>query len=231
MGFAPNYFGEGTPTYLWDFGTDATPATSTEANPLVTFNTSGEHIINLAVTNGSTISYDYSIIIDAAPDDAGTITGNLAPQIGTATTYSVVDVPNALTYAWELPTGATGTSTTKTINVTFSQSGAGTIKVTPQNTCGDGVFSTLDIEVLTFITENGTKTVSIYPNPTTDYVNVTNAENTVINIYDMTGKIVKTCNITESNSFIDITNLNSGNYIFEVIYDNQKLSKIINVVK
>jgi bilirubin oxidase len=59
-----------------------------------------------------------------------------------------------------------------------------------------------------------TKSLKIYPNPTTDYFNfeLPNNTNFDLRIFDMTGKLVKSIN-SQSNTSIDITSLTPNNYV------------------
>ena len=54
-------------------------------------------------------------------------------------TYTISPVPYASSYEWTLPSGATGTSSTNSITVQFSNDfNGGSICVTPMNDCGSG---------------------------------------------------------------------------------------------
>lgn len=62
--------------------------------------------------------------------------------------YSIPSILGANSYIWSLPTGATGSSTTNFITVNYSSSAvSGNISVKGHNECGDGVASTLPVEV------------------------------------------------------------------------------------
>jgi hypothetical protein len=57
----------------------------------------------------------------------------------TVDTFTVAEVPYATSYSWSLPNGASGSSTTNRIVVSFgNQFRGGTISVTPVNACGNG---------------------------------------------------------------------------------------------
>ncbi|NVN95488.1 MAG: hypothetical protein HXX18_09425, partial [Bacteroidetes bacterium] len=63
-------------------------------------------------------------------------------------TYTVPIIANATTYIWTLPTGATGASLTNSITVNFSTTAvSGSITVKGNNSCGDGISSSLAITV------------------------------------------------------------------------------------
>lgn len=72
-----------------------------------------------------------------------------------------------------------------------------------------------------------TKTaVSIYPNPASDVFFLTTDKNAKVNLYDISGRLVKTQNYTANG--IDISSLNSGIYMSEIIIDEtREVQKII----
>lgn len=83
------------------------------------------------------------------PASAGTITGDATVCQGqNSVTYNVPTIDDATAYVWTLPSGATGTSTTNTIDVDFDTSAiSGDITVKGTNNCGDGSVSTKAITV------------------------------------------------------------------------------------
>jgi mannan endo-1,4-beta-mannosidase len=85
----------------------------------------------------------------ASSMDAATITGTAAVcQGATNVVYTVPANASADAYAWTLPTGATGTSTTNSISVSFGNAAlSGNIKVKGHNGCGDGAESTFIVTV------------------------------------------------------------------------------------
>ncbi len=76
--------------------------------------------------------------------------------------------------------------------------------------------------------ETITEHFAVYPNPAVDAVNVSlslNAsENTVINVLDLTGKVVKTINLGEVNGSktvaVSLEEMNSGVYFIELVNQN-----------
>ena len=77
-----------------------------------------------------------------------------------------------------------------------------------------------DMEILggttsTEIVEN--KNIDVYPNPTKNIVNITNSDNSIINIIDINGKTVLSENINSDMFSIDISFLNQGTYFVRII--------------
>lgn len=69
-------------------------------------------------------------------------------------------------------------------------------------------------------------TVSIYPNPASNVFFLTTDKNAKVNLYDISGRLVKTQNYTANG--IDVSSLNSGLYMAEIIIDEtREVQKII----
>ena len=85
------------------------------------------------------------------PSNAGAITGATTVYQGqNSVTYTVPTIPNATSYSWTLPSGATGTSTSNSITVDFGMSAySGNISVKGINSCGEGLSSSMVVTVTT----------------------------------------------------------------------------------
>jgi len=90
-----------------------------------------------------------AITVNPLPASAGTIAGTTSVCQGQNTViYAVPIITNATSYAWTLPTDATGTSTKDSITVNYGAAAtSGNITVKGNNACGDGAISTLAITV------------------------------------------------------------------------------------
>ena len=62
------------------------------------------------------------------------------------------------------------------------------------------------------INTNDKNTITLYPNPVVNTLNVS-TDYDVLNIYDISGKLVKTSN---TNSSVDVSNLENGVYIVSI---------------
>ncbi len=89
------------------------------------------------------------VTVNPLPDRPGTMSGLSSVCLGKKTvSYSVPVTPNASSYVWSLPTGATGASTSRTIFVNYvAGSVSGIISVKGRNTCGDGPPSSKNVTV------------------------------------------------------------------------------------
>lgn len=99
---------------------------------------------------------------------------------------------------------------------------SGATCVAGNDTSNSIVFST------TLSTENNQRLKeSIFPNPANDKIyfkNISNIEK--VNLFDMNGRLVKTTKINDNS--IDISHLAKGNYVLEIVTDNNRIkTKII----
>ena len=82
---------------------------------------------------------------------------------------------------------------------------------------------------LTNIETNEKERVKIYPNPAKDFINVdieaTNFKQSEIELFDMQGKLVKKANLnSKQGNRIDVSNLNSGAYTYNVMLNGKTIS-------
>jgi len=138
-------------SYIWTLPNGATGSSITNSIDVNFGTTAISGNITVKGTNNCGDG-DVSILViseDPLPVSAGTITGDLIVCQGENTvTYSVPPIENAIYYDWTLPNGATGTSSTNSIDVDFGITAiSGNITVKGRNQCGDGTGSTLSIVV------------------------------------------------------------------------------------
>lgn len=123
-------------TYSWDFGSGATPGTSSSQNPSgVVYSTSGNKLITFSINNGYCTTVDtMTIVINATP--TASFTTN-APQCqGNAVNFSNTGTIVGVTYAWNFGVGAApATSTVQNpAGVTYGSPGIKTVALTTTNT-------------------------------------------------------------------------------------------------
>ncbi|MBK6400017.1 MAG: T9SS type A sorting domain-containing protein [Bacteroidetes bacterium] len=135
--------GTGSYTYLWSDG-----QTTSTANGLV----AGPYSVTFTDANGCTGSA--TVTVSGSGGSIGTpgaISGAQGACRNTSgIVYSVSAVPGATSYTWTLPTGVTGSSTTNSITVAFTNSfNGGFICVAANNACGSSMSSCQNIPVIT----------------------------------------------------------------------------------
>ena len=132
-------------SYAWTLpnGISGTSITNSITVKYERFFTSGTIYVKGINQWGEGASSTLDITANLLPDMAGIITGNKTVCQGeNMVSYSVPLINNVSSYTWVLPTGATGTSTTNSIVVNYSNSAiSGNITVKGHNDCGDGIVS------------------------------------------------------------------------------------------
>ncbi len=141
----------GSTTYSWDFGTGATPPTSTSAGPVnVTYNTVGTATVSLTITDGASsqeIKTNYITIVDNP--SAVTITGVDPVCDGDVESYYISGNPGS-SYTWTSPTGSTIQTGqgSDSIRVNWTGASSGDVTVTETNSTGCvGAASTFPVTV------------------------------------------------------------------------------------
>lgn len=136
--------------YVWTLPEGATGSSSTNTIT-VDFSieaTSGEVSVYGTNQYGTGDASALFVSVNSLPGEAGYISGPAQVcQNETSVVYSIESVANANSYVWTLPAGATGSSTTNSITVDFTNSTNGTISVYGLNDCGMGYNSALQVIV------------------------------------------------------------------------------------
>ena len=142
--------------YTWDIDGTSIPVGTSTGNQVYTFASAGVKTVKLTATNSTILSCNGGVstaqiqilVVDASvPDKPTGITGPAEICQGEqGVIFSVGDVPNATSYTWNLPTGATilSGSGTKTITVNFAPDavvGSVGISVRGDNPCKQGLVS------------------------------------------------------------------------------------------
>ncbi|MDR2835378.1 MAG: S8 family peptidase [Bacteroidales bacterium] len=102
----------------------------------------------------------------------------------------------------------------------IGQIGAGRIDAYAAICAAQGIINTPQFE---------NKFISVYPNPTNNFVNITNCKNTTYEILDILGKVIKKGTILEDFTTINITDLQTGNYVLKI--KKQENSTNIKLIK
>ncbi len=127
----------GATQYQWTISGDAT-VSGTGTTATVTFGPAwnGGTLCVAAQTTCFT-SASKCIVLTTSASSIGPISGTFIACPGQTLTYSVANVPGAASYNWVLPAGASGVSSTNSINVTFGTVfTSGDIKVQVTSVCG-----------------------------------------------------------------------------------------------
>jgi PKD repeat protein len=216
-------------TYMWYFD-GATPATSTDKNPVVTYNECGAHDVKLIVNRGSQIDS----VVKTAYIQVGPIANITSAPGDTACPYVPITLDATIagaTYLW-----TPGGETTPNITVTSQQYGLGShdFSVTINK---DGCEST-DLHSIFYDECVGTpeltkNTVHVFPNPAKDFtaIGLPSAGNYQISLINTQGEVVlqKSLRVSEASEYqINLKHLISGVYMLRLESTQQTLtSKLI----
>ena len=136
----------GATSYTWTLPNGWTGSSSTASIDATAGANGGEITVTANNTCGSSTAQTLSVSVNQAPNQPGTISGDITSCAGDQNTYSVSAITGATSYTWTLPNGWTGNSTTNSINLTAGNNG-GTISVTANNSCGSSTAQTLSVSV------------------------------------------------------------------------------------
>ena len=175
---------------------------------------------------GQLLNNDTAIVafqmFDGSNDFVGFVTGLIGPGALNPNTYN--EFTMTFNYQQEIdPTKAT---------LMVTSSGVGVFQGQDIGTLTDGSYIIIDnisylMEEPSNVELSDVVNVSVYPNPASNILTVTNANNTEISILNILGKEVAKVNNSSANQKINISHLPSGTYFVRV---DSKVFKI-NVVK
>jgi len=141
-------------------------------------------------------------------------TGTLAPEFSAS----------LLSYQLEVPAGTnsvTISAEAEDENATVSGTGAftdipGTAEIEVEAENGDTRTYTIAISIAEGI--NGTETpgISCYPNPVSDYLRISGISKGSLVLYDMSGRVLESRNITSEESMLDMRQYNAGIYLVRI---------------
>ena len=126
-------------------------------------------------------------------------------------------------------TGVIGTSFNPAV------AGAGTFTInynyTDANTCSATASQSVNVSLCTGILELNSESISIYPNPASNMINVkmntTLINNATLELYDATGKLIAQQKVVNEYSALNISGLANGIYTVRIIIDNEQIIKRI----
>lgn len=75
------------------------------------------------------------------------------------------------------------------------------------------------------------ESINVYPNPANNVINVANAENAQVSVFDVNGRVMFNTESASANQTIDATNFANGLYIVRIVENGNVMTKKINVVK
>lgn len=194
-------------TWSWT-ATGATPATSTDQNPTICFDTPGTYNVELEVTNtAGTDTYSLPITVSAA-DASVTVSGFTLTANAAGATYQWLDCDNA----YAPIAGETGSS--------FSPNTDGSYAVSvTQNGCVD-TSACNSILGLKLDESDLSKAIAVYPNPSTGMITIdafaTNWQGGTICLSDAGGNVLLKTPIGQAKTMLNLSEFAKGIYFISV---------------
>ncbi len=96
---------------------------------------------------------------------------------------------------------------------------------------GGGERSPFSSNGLLGVTQNQLDNISLYPNPASTTINLKNAENANIQVFDILGKMIFSMNNISMDQQIDVAKLQTGTYFMKISKDNNVITKRFLVSK
>lgn len=205
------------------------PSTSTEDNPIVTYESEGMFTIKLVVSNQygeSTANFIDVVQVIGLPEAtfAGTQINNVVDFETTAS--------NTSTYMWDFGDGTT--STEENPSHTFTTNGTFEVVLTVGNQCGDFMVTESFIINSNAVTEAELANVNIYPNPSHNYLNIelTNRESDLIrmDVLDINGKLILSNTFKSAYYKLDVSNMTAGTYLIRLKSDDATYYKKVVIM-
>jgi PKD repeat protein len=233
--------------YLWNFGvTNSTTDTSVAANPSFVYPSNGTYnAILTAFSPCGKATFSVNVVVnDVSSNPVADFTYVQSATIGSRefTFNNTTDEKGFVTnYRWDfgVTSSSSDTSTVKNPVFNFPASGTYTVTLIATGTAGVDTISKVLNVIPVGIEENvsAIRNVTLYPNPTSNITNVsfdlTENTNVAIDLYDMSGRLVKaipTQYLTSGNNSITIetSEVNAGIYFANITTD--KFSKTYRLV-
>jgi hypothetical protein len=239
-------------TYIWDVinANGSVSAGGTSSSPSFSF-TFGSNFVSCQITVQAVNSCGAggirtSLALHGAPDKPAAISGPTSPCKCSTATYSTSSTCASITsYHWSGSSGMVINSGqgTSTVNVTWPCTGStGQLVVYATNACGNSANRTLSVTMPCraanpdeeeSVIENY---IELLPNPTSNNItlkfNLTNDANVLVNIYDISGRLIiertEMAQEGENRLLFDLRKLAKGIYYLDAIIGDEKFrNKIV----
>jgi len=145
---------------------------------------------------------------------------------GNGTSYSSPLLAGGVACLWQALPGKTNAEIIQIVKESAS------IYATPNYELGYGI---PNLELARLLSVNGLElgeSISIYPNPSTDYIKVdlpNNMQKTIVTVFNVLGQKVLTQRVSATNNTIEVSALKNGIYLLK--FTNGDVSKILKLVK
>ncbi|WP_310992527.1 T9SS type A sorting domain-containing protein [Aequorivita marina] len=115
-------------------------------------------------------------------------------------------------------------------SVTLTDNEGNELYVTDGN-YGSGEISDFSSNGVLGVNQTQMDAISLYPNPATSTINLKNAENANVQVFDVLGKMLFSVNNISTNEQVDVAKLHSGTYFMKITKNNKVITKRFLVSK
>jgi hypothetical protein len=182
--------------------------------------------LSVVAQNACGSSVARSLIVNGAPAQPGTISGNQSVCNGNVEPYSTPGSTGATSYGWAVPAGATILNTPPygpSILVLWGATG-GNVTVNAINDCGSSSMRTLSVAVPCRVAQVSValqSTATLYPNPTSGKTNLEFDSKADVRyslqVFDVTGRVILSEDISavegKNMHELDLTTVAKGMYL------------------
>jgi len=221
----------GATSYSWSMP-GATPSTSTSTTPTVTYAAAGSYTVTLTATNGNgSQTIQQTVTVSSTP--TAVIASSNSPVITGANIQLTAGTVSGATYNWTGPNGFTSSIQNPILTASSSTAGQYCVSVTVNGCTSPTACTQVTISAGSSIIENEAFNVNIFPNPTSDVINIhtgLTGNDMRIKITDLTGKIVQNEITTSEMQFsIDISHFAQSIYLLSI--QNDKGTVVRKIIK
>ena len=192
-------------SYAWSFA-GGTPATSTAANPTVTYATEGTYDVTLIATNSVGVTNTQTVsnmITVTEPAPVANFTADAAVILKGASVNFTNTSTNAVSYAWSFAGGTPATSTAANPTVTYATEGTYDVTLTASNASGSNDVYTVSGMITVTEMFSGTNST-----PSICYLTTNTSTNKNVVVWEKEASLaIKEYNIYKESTIAGVFNL------------------------
>jgi spore germination protein YaaH/PKD repeat protein len=213
--------------YYWEFE-NGTPPTSTDTEPMITYNTSGTNDITLYAINGTdTVSSTQTITVSVTDQPLASFTSNSPVYYPNSSIFFTNTSTGSSTYSWSFGDGNSSGDTNPWND--YMTVGTYTVQLIAMNSIcpNDTTIQVIEIIENVGLSENQTARFTIYPNPFKSelYIDGIQSEKTSVKLFNSNGKVIAIEFHQSIGAIIVPEGIPAGLYLLE-ISDEHGVEKI-----
>jgi hypothetical protein len=209
--------------YSWDFGNGQLSSIQSDTT---VYATEGDYPVTLSVTTVDGCIYSQQHVIPVYPTPVAAFTSSYdAPSnVVSFTNESSISSGSINIYLWNF---GTSTSNLQSPNYTFPAMGFYDVTLTATSDLGCTSSITQLVSATDNIAEVSLRTLNLFPNPTSNFIQIESSFHTNVRITDAVGRILTENYILQTNQVktIDVSLFPSGVYFLECVETENMLRK------